>query len=71
MKAEKTSPGSQHHQNVSDVDDFNFDYLQKKFPWFSENDIKKAIEMKGPYLDHVVAYLDEKSGTRKIFEEPE
>jgi hypothetical protein len=71
MKTEKTSSDSQNQQHVSEVDEFNVDYLRKKFPWFSEDDIQKAIELKGPYVEHVVSYLDEKSGTRKIFEDPE
>jgi hypothetical protein len=39
------------------------DYMQKQFPWFSENEIQKAIELKGPHLENVVSYLDDKSGT--------
>ncbi len=71
MKTEKTSPDSRNQQHVSEADDFNVEYLRKKFPWFSEAEIQKAIELKGPHPEHVVSYLDEKSGTRKIFEDPE
>jgi hypothetical protein len=39
------------------------DYIQKQFPWFSESEIQKAIELKGPHLENVISYLDVKSGT--------
>jgi hypothetical protein len=71
MKTTKKSPDSQNQHSVHVADDLNVDYLYKKFPWFSEGEILKAVELKGPHLEHVVSYLDEKSGTRKIFEDPE
>ncbi len=70
MKTEKNFPEYQNQQNV-EADEFNVGYLHKKFPWFSGDVIDEAIKLKGPYVEHVVAYLDEKSGARKVFEELE
>ena len=50
-------------------EDFAFKYLHKQFPWLSENEIMEAIELKGPNADHVIKYLDDKSGKRTIAED--
>ncbi len=50
-------------------EDFAFKYLHKQFPWLSEDEIIKAIEIKGPNADQVLKYLDGKSGKGKTFED--
>lgn len=50
-------------------EDFAFKYLHQQFPWLSENEIMEAIELKGPNADHIIKYLDAKSGKGKIAED--
>ena len=39
---------------------FAFKYLHKQFPWLSESDVLKAIEIHGSNADHVIKYLSSK-----------
>lgn len=68
----KTKNKMQRLQNLKHgelKDDFAFKYLHKQFPWLSESEIKEAIELKGSNADHVIKYLNEKSGEGKTVDQ--
>ncbi len=65
MKSEKKLRKIKNRNRESLRRDFTIGYMQKQFPWFLESDILKAIELKGPHLEDVINYLNDKSGTPK------
>lgn len=60
VKTKKTLHNSKDQNHASLKEPFAFNYLHKQFPWLSKADIMKAIELKGPNVDHVLKYLDHK-----------
>lgn len=65
MKARKNVTKIENLYREDLRNDFVVAYMQKLYPWFSETDILKAIESKGPHLENVLCHLNDKSGVSK------
>jgi hypothetical protein len=60
VKTKKTLHNPKDQNPTDPKGAFAINYLHKQFPWLSKADITKAIELKGPNIDHVLKYLDQK-----------
>jgi hypothetical protein len=65
----KKKPSDLQNEDSSVNENLIHNYLRSQFPWFSEREIKKVIDLVGPDLDKVSNSLHDKSGTRRALDD--
>jgi hypothetical protein len=71
LKTKKKLPVFQNGNPITVKENLITNYLLMQFPWFSEREIKKVVDLMEADLDKVTNYLHDKSGTRRISDDPE